>query len=184
MKYCTKCGNNLSRSDKFCANCGSEVVKNTLLVDHDKTTSLKHEYSADYTPLSAIERIIISTFFVIILPGGLLSAGIGLIPLLIIIGSLYAWKKDGDYMYIENANKYIRYYFIGVGYVFLTGMSFYWFWPPPTYSIHSFLTSDVWWLIFWPISTYIVIHYMYQKMYFDILDNHRSWIEKNGIYGG
>ena len=103
---------------------------------------------------------------------------------MIIIGSLYAWKKDGDYMYIENANKYIRYYFIGVGYVFLTGMSFYWFWPPPTYNIHTFLTSDVWWLIFWPISTYIVIHYMYQKMYFDILDNHRSWVEKNGIYGG
>jgi hypothetical protein len=160
------------------------VVKNTLLVGHDKTTPINHEYSADYTPLSAIERIIITTFFVIILPGGLLSFGIGLIPLLIIIGSLYAWKKDGDYMYIENANKYIRYYFIGVGYVFLTGMSFYWFWPPPTYNIHSFLTSDVWWLIFWPISTYIVIHYMYQKMYFDILDNHRSWVEKNGIYGG
>ena len=174
MTHCTECGKDINSADKFCGHCGRFITNNAFEGQSNEPILINN--ANDYTPLTGNDRIKVTSFFIILALGSVFLVGI--IPMLIIVGNLYSMNKDVDYSHIAKSKIYIVWYVAIVGY----GISI--FILKTVFDKWGYGTWEgVGYAILWTSGTYILTNYAIPKLYFDILEKHKSWVVRNGIYG-
>ena len=188
MTHCTECGKDINSADKFCGHCGRSITNSALEGQSNEPILINN--ANDYTPLTGNERIKVTSFFIILTIGSILI--LGLIPMLIVVGSIYSMNKDGDFMRVGDTKKYIVRYVTFVGYAIaifsaILGSEQI---QRLQYSLYEHGLLDILdrthfmgLAVLWALGTYSLANHAIPKLYFNILESHKSWVEKNGIYG-
>lgn len=163
---CQKCGKYNDGGNKFCNYCGD-----VFSVNNDTNT-----------PLTGADRLKIGWLFaLLIIPFA--GFGMAIIPLMILWSSIYVMKKDKSFSPILSARKYLIIYLtlLGIGCIISVINSYEWYIEYYTYTSASY-TQERNFILFGVIVAYPLLIFIFNSLFFNVLERHQKWVINNGIF--
>ncbi len=159
-----------TENDMICDICNTENKAEAI-----KCTKCDVLLETTDTPLSGNERVRLLSFAIV----AFLSPPFLPIVFILAAYAIYVMKIDKRFNSIINAKKYINKYFLTLAMILIIGMSIL---VEVEHYGHGHSSTNFLWIILIAILGRFIIPYIYNFLFFDIMEKHRNFIVKNGIF--